>query len=246
MIKQAMILAAGEGTRMRPLTLSTPKPLLTVGDKPLIVWHIEKLAAVGVTDIVVNARYLSDKLVAFFSEQTFGATVRLSLEHDFLAPIETAGGIKWALEQGFLKPEPFLLVNGDVWTDLPFEPLIQKDLADKWAHLCLIDNPAHNPSGDFLLSRDGLLMPAPSAEHNPSETTQGTPTTGESLTFSGISVLSPVLFTDTPIGEKAPLAPVLRSAISAGRVTGEKLSAKWVDVGTPERLSELDNFIKNQ
>lgn len=245
MIKQAMILAAGEGTRMRPLTLSTPKPLLTVGGKPLIVWHIEKLVAAGVTDIVVNARYLSDKLVDFFYEHDFGVNVMLSLEGDFSEPIETAGGIKWALEQGFLNPEPFLLVNGDVWTDLPFEFLVQRDLAKKWAYLCLIDNPPHNPDGDFFLSNDGLLMPTPSMKQSSLET-QDNPVTGERLTFSGISVLSPELFVDTPIGEKAPLAPVLRSAMAAGRVAGEKLSAKWVDVGMPERLYELDNFIKNQ
>lgn len=229
-IKQAMILAAGEGTRMRPLTLTTPKPLLEVGGKPLIVWHIEKLIAVGITDIVINARYLSEKLVDFFANHSFNANIQLSLENHFAEPIETAGGIKWALEQKLLKQEPFVLVNGDVWTGFEFGALANVDLGNDLGHLCLIDNPVHNPNGDFALANGKLT----------DEVEQG-----ERLTFAGLSVLSPVLFNDTPIGEKAPLAPVLRTAIADGKLTGQKLSDKWVDVGTPERLFELDNFIKN-
>lgn len=228
-ITQAMILSAGEGTRMRPLTLTTPKPLLEVGDKPLIVWHIEKLIAVGISDIVINARYLSEKLVDFFANHSFNASIRLSLENHFPEPIETAGGIKWALEQGLLKNEPLLLINGDVWTDFDFGRLVGVALGDDFGHLCLIDNPPHHPNGDFALA-DGRLT---------NKVGQG-----ERLTFAGLSVLSPSLFTDTPIGQKAPLAPVLRTAIADGKLTGQKLSGKWVDVGTPERLGELDSYLK--
>lgn len=225
-IKQAMILAAGEGTRMRPLTLTTPKPLLMVGDKPLIVWHIEKLIACGITDIVINARYLADKLVDFFENHAFSANIRISSETHFEVPIETAGGIAFALEQGLLTHEPFVLVNGDVWTDLDFGRLAEIDLADKLGHLCLIDNPPHNLAGDFGLQADGLLSEQ-----------------GKMLTFAGISVLSPQLCTGVPIGIKAPLAPVLRTAIANGRLTGQQIEAKWVDVGTPERLDELNHFL---
>lgn len=226
MIKQAMILCAGEGTRMRPLTLTTPKPLLTVGNKELAVWHIEKLISVGITDIVINARYLSDKLTAFFREHAFEANIKLSLENHFAEPIETAGGIAFALEQGLLAPKPFVLVNGDVWTDFDFTHLAKVELGERLGHLCLIDNPPHNPNGDFGLLENGKLSEQ-----------------GQRLTFAGLSVLSPTLFVETPIGVKAPLAPILRSAIACEQLTGEKLQDKWVDVGTPERLNELNEFL---
>lgn len=230
-IKQAMILAAGEGTRMRPLTLYTPKPLLEVGGKPLIVWHIDKLIKAGVTDIVINACYLAQKMVDYFKTHTFDVNIHLSLETHFSEPLETAGGIALALERQLLKNEPFMLINGDVWTDFEFLRLanIDFDASNAWrikGHLCLIDNPPHNPEGDFWLSSDGCLGEQ-----------------GEKLTFAGVSVLSPALFCDTPIGKKAPLAPVLRTAINERQLTGEKLSSNWVDVGTPERLNELNNFI---
>lgn len=234
-ITQAMILAAGEGTRMRPLTLTTPKPLLEVGGKPLIVWHLEKLMAAGMTDIVINARYLSDKLVEFFAIHSFHANIRLSLENHFAEPIETAGGIKWALEQGLLRNEPFALVNGDVWTNFDFEALASVALCDDLGHLCLIDNPSHNPCGDFTLD-DGRLIDCLQT---------GKARQGERLTFAGLSVLSPALVADTIVGKKAPLAPVLRAAITNGRLTGQKLTDDWVDVGTPERLFDLDKAIKN-
>lgn len=226
MIKQAMILCAGEGTRMRPLTLTTPKPLLMVKNKELVVWHIEKLISVGVTDIVINARYLSDKLTEFFHEHTFDANIKLSLENHFDEPIETAGGIAFALEQGLLANEPFVLVNGDVWTDVDFARLAGVALGESLGHLCLIDNPPHNPNGDFGLLENGTLGEQ-----------------GQRLTFAGLSVLSPTLFERTRIGIKAPLAPILRTAIASGQLTGEKLQDKWVDVGTPERLHELNEFL---
>lgn len=228
---QAMILAAGEGTRMRPLTLTTPKPLLKVGEKELIVWHIEKLIKNGITDIVINARYLSDKLVAFFANHVFDANIRLSLENHFAEPIETAGGIAFALEQGLLKHEPFVLVNGDVWTDVDFGELTRVDLGDKLGHLYLINNPAHHLAGDFLLLDNGLLADEAGRQ-------------GERLTFAGLSVLSPQLFVGTPIGVKAPLAPILRTAINQAQLSGEKLTANWVDVGTPERLAELNCYLQ--
>lgn len=227
-IKQAMILAAGEGTRMRPLTLTTPKPLLEVGGKPLIVWHIDKLIQTGVTDIVINARYLADKLVTFFETHKFDANIRLSLETHFDEPIETAGGIAFALEQQLLDHKPFVLVNGDVWTDFDLTNLTKVVLEQSLGHLCLIDNPMHNPAGDFGLLADGVLGEE-----------------GERLTFSGLSVLSPKLLDGVTVGKKAPLAPILRTAIANGRLTGEKLTATWVDVGTPERLHELDAILSS-
>lgn len=227
MIRQAMILAAGEGRRMRPLTLTTPKPLLEVGGKPLIVWHIEKLINAGVERIVINARYLSEKLIEYFAMHDFGVDIYLSLENEFDTPIETAGGIKVALDRGLLKDEPFILINGDVWTDLDFACLADVVLGERLGHLYLVDNPSHNPKGDFGLLDNGMIDGL-----------------GEPLTFAGLSVLSPNLVADTPIGTKAPLAPVLREAILQGRLSGEKLLGGWVDVGTPERLGELNASLK--
>lgn len=228
MITQAMILAAGEGTRMRPLTLTTPKPLLAVGDMPLIVWHIHNLIKAGITNIVVNTCYLADKIQAFFDTHSFDANISVSVEN-FATPIETAGGAAFALSQHLLKDEPFLLVNGDVWTDMDFGRLAKVDLADNLGHLCLIDNPPHNPTGDFALINGQVK---PKGEQN--------------LTFAGISVLSPRLFDSVQIGTKSPLAPILHQAIAQNRLTGERLSDSWVDVGTPQRLDELNQMLLNQ
>lgn len=228
MITQAMILAAGEGTRMRPLTLTTPKPLLTVGDMPLIVWHIHNLTQAGISDIVVNACYLADKIQAFFETRTFDVNISVSVEK-FDTPIETAGGVAFALSQNLLKNKPFLLVNGDVWTDMNFGRLVKTDLADNLGHLCLIDNPVHNPNGDFALI-NGQVKPKDK----------------QNLTFAGISVLSPRLFDGVTIGAKSPLAPILHEAIAQNRLTGECLTDTWVDVGTPQRLDELNQMLLSQ
>jgi len=219
---RAMILAAGLGTRLRPLTLHTPKPLLAVGGKPLIVWHIEALAQAGIHDIVINTAWLGDKLVEALGDGAgFGVRIHWSHEGE---PLETAGGIQKALP--LLGDEPFLLVNGDVWTRFDVAALVQKDLGADLAHLVLVDNPPQHPKGDFALTIDRVS--------NEGE---------DKHTFAGISLLSPQLFAGLVPG-KAPLAPILRAAMADGRVSGEWYRGAWVDVGTPERLTDLDQQIR--
>lgn len=223
---KAMILAAGLGNRMRPLTLYTPKPLLEVGGKPLIVWHIEKLKKIGVTEIVINSAWLADKLISSLGDGSqFGVDIRWTREDEGL---ETAGGIINALP--LLGTDPFILVNGDVWTTMNFEGLRHIKLKDDLAHLVLVDNPKQHPKGDFTLL-DGRAF------------TFDQDVTGENLTFSGLSVIHPKLFDGLEAG-KRPLAPLLKQAMHNQKISGEKLKGAWVDVGTPERLMELDLQIR--
>lgn len=223
---KAMILAAGLGNRMRPLTLYTPKPLLEVGGKPLIVWHIEKLKKIGVTEIVINSAWLADKLISSLGDGSkFGVDIRWTREDEGL---ETAGGIINALP--LLGTDPFILVNGDVWTTMDFEGLRHIKLNDDLAHLVLVDNPKQHPEGDFTLL-DGRAF------------TFDQDVTGENLTFSGLSVIHPKLFDGLEAG-KRPLAPLLKQAMHNQKISGEKLKGAWVDVGTPERLMELDLQIR--
>ncbi|WP_374254958.1 N-acetylmuramate alpha-1-phosphate uridylyltransferase MurU [Acinetobacter brisouii] len=225
---KAMILAAGLGNRMRPLTLHTPKPLLAVADKPLIVWHIEKLQKIGVTDIVINTAWLAEKLIAALGTgEQFGVKIHWSNEGEGL---ETAGGIIHALP--LLGDQPFILVNGDVWTNYDFAPLLQVELGQNLAHLMLVDNPVQHPQGDFVLS----AQKAYTFEQNQQ---------GEALTYSGIAVISPEMFAGLAEG-KRPLAPLLKEAMLRGRISAQKLPATWVDVGTPERLSDLDRQIRQR
>lgn len=220
---RAMILAAGLGTRLRPLTLQTPKPLLEVGGKPLIVWHIEALKRAGVTQIVINTAWLGGKLVeALGNGESFAVEILWSHESE---PLETAGGIQKALP--LLGSEPFILVNGDVWTRFDFATLVNKDLNDDLGYLVLVENPPQHPKGDFVLSNHRVAQDG-----------------ADKLTFSGISILSPKLFESLPAG-KAPLAPILRQAMDAGKIAGECLQDHWVDVGTIERLAELDQQIRD-
>lgn len=225
---KAMILAAGLGNRMRPLTLTTPKPLLAVGGKPLIVWHIEALKAVGISDVVINTAWLGHKLhEALGDGSAYGVNIQWSDEQE---PLETAGGIQQALP--LLGNEPFLLVNGDIWLRYDFKRLINKDLGQQLAHLVLVNNPPQHPKGDFAFCKDqsnSLVLP------------EGE----EKYTFAGVSVLSPQLFADLPAG-KAPLAPLIRQAIAQGLVSAEHHAGAWVDVGTPERLADLDQLIFSQ
>ncbi len=224
---KAMILAAGLGTRLRPLTLTTPKPLLPVGGKPLIVWHLEKLAALGVVDVVINTAWLAERLhEALGDGQPFGVRIHWSDEEG--DPLETAGGIIQALP--LLGDAPFLLVNGDIWSRFDLAPLLQP-LGHDLARLVLVDNPPQHPAGDFVLDQGRVHsdIPADSA--------------GARLTFAGISVIDPQLFADLPAG-KRPLAPLLRNAMQAGRVAGVHCTSAWVDVGTPERLQQLDQAIR--
>ncbi|KAA1175637.1 nucleotidyltransferase family protein [Marinobacter salinexigens] len=220
---KAMILAAGKGERMRPLTLSTPKPLLEAGGKPLIVHQLENLKQAGFGQIVINHAWLGEQIEsALGTGDRFGVSIQYSREGE---PLETAGGIVRALhtltENG---SDWFLVINGDIWSDFDLSQLTPPQ--DHDALLVLTDNPAHHPEGDFCLTPDGSL-----AE-------QGS----ESLTFTGISLLNRRLFEGLD-DQAGKLGPVLRRAISRGRVAGIHHTGKWVDVGTPERLRQLDHAL---
>ena len=223
---KAMILAAGLGNRMRPLTLHTPKPLLEIKKKLLIVWHIEKLQKIGVTEIVINTAWLGEKLAnALGDGSQFGVKILWSHEGEGL---ETAGGIINALP--LLGDEPFILVNGDVWTTMDFASLLDVQLGEQQAHLVLVENPPQHLKGDFILS-NGLAYTFEQEQ------------LGEALTYSGIAVLHPRMFVGLENG-KRPLAPLLKQAMQQQQVSAEKLQGIWVDVGTPERLEQLDQQIK--
>ena len=223
---KAMILAAGLGNRMRPLTLYKPKPLLEVGGKPLIVWHIKKLKEIGVTEIVINSAWLADVLIGALGDGSqFGVLIRWTCEDEGL---ETAGGIINALP--LLGTEPFILVNGDVWTTFDFSSLLNVNLENDLAHLVLVSNPEQHPNGDFTLAEGRAYT----FDQNQQ---------GENLTFSGVSVIHPKMFDGLENG-KRPLAPLLKNGMSEGKISAEKMQAAWVDVGTPERLSDLDLQIR--
>ena len=228
-ITQAMILAAGKGTRLRPLTLETPKPLVEVGGQPLIVWHIKALQAAGITDITINASWLADKLIDTLGDGSeYGVKLHWSLEEN--EPLETAGGIFQALQTGKLKDAPFILVNSDVWTTYDFSHLQNYELgADQRAHLLLIDNPEHNNGGDFALN-NGLASEQPVGD-------------ADKYTFAGISVVSPRLVDGLVTGQPAALAPLLKKAMIKFQITAEVISDNWIDVGTPERLTQVNEFI---
>ncbi len=230
-ITQAMILAAGKGTRLRPLTLETPKPLVEVGGQPLIVWHIKALQAAGVTDITINASWLADKLMTSLGDGTqYGVNLHWSVEDD--EPLETAGGIFQALQTGKLKDVPFILVNSDVWTTYDFTTLQNYKLGnDQLAHLLLIDNPTHNSGGDFTIN-DGLACEQAVAN-------------ADKFTFAGISVMSPRLVDGLVQGQPAALAPLLKQAMMKFQITAEVIKDNWIDVGTPERLTQVNEFIKS-
>ena len=223
---KAMILAAGMGNRMRPLTLHTPKPLLKVGGKPLIVWHIEKLQKIGVQEIVINTAWLGEKLVdALGDGSQFGVKILWSHEGQGL---ETAGGIINALP--LLGNEPFILVNGDVWTTMDFAPLLNVQLQDDLAHLVLVENPVQHPQGDFTLAANKAY-------------TFEQARSGENLTYSGVAVMHPQMFDGLESG-KRPLAPLLKQAMQEEKISAHKLQGVWMDVGTPERLNALDQQIQ--
>jgi N-acetyl-alpha-D-muramate 1-phosphate uridylyltransferase len=214
-----MLLAAGRGERMRPLTDTTPKALLPVGGKPLIVWHIERLQRAGFDEIVINLAHLGGNISAALGDGSdFNVNIVYSDEGQAL---ETAGGIAFALP--LLGDAPFVVVNADVYCDFDFSTLRPPD---QLAHLVLVRNPPHHRHGDFALAR-GKVETAGS----------------ELLTFSGIGVYRPQLFAHIERGAKAPLAPILRVAIAQERVTGERYAGVWMDVGTPERLKKLDAML---
>ncbi|WP_028621500.1 N-acetylmuramate alpha-1-phosphate uridylyltransferase MurU [Pseudomonas sp. Ant30-3] len=219
---KAMILAAGKGERMRPLTLTTPKPLVRAGGVPLIEYHLKALAAAGFNEIVINHAWLGQQIENYLGDGSqYGVRIQYSPEGE---PLETGGGIFRALP--LLGDDAFLVVNGDIWTDYDFSVLHQPIAG--LAHLVLAANPAHHPAGDFTLV-DGQVRDAqPSA-----------PT----LTYSGIAILHPQLFDGCSAGA-FKLAPLLRTAMAEGQVTGERLHGHWVDVGTHERLAEVEALIE--
>ena len=221
---KAMILAAGRGERMRPLTDVTPKPLLEAGGKPLIVWHIERLARAGFKELVINHAHLGGQIESALGEGSrLGVSIRYSPEVEAL---ETAGGIANALP--LLGDEPFLVVNGDIFCDYDFA-VLPRELDALSAWLVMVDNPVHHPGGDFAL-REGKVLEA--GEHK--------------LTFSGIGLYRPEMFAPIAPGAKAKLAPLLREQMAAGKVSGEHYRGFWLDVGTPERLRQLDMELREK
>ena len=228
---KAMILAAGRGERMRPLTDHTPKPLLYVGNQPLIAWHLQRLHQAGITEIVINHAWLGKQIEDTLGNgKKWGVHTHYSPEKD--KGLETAGGIATALP--LLGEEPFLVVNGDVLTDINFTQAydIANQIAqqDTLAHIWLVNNPPHNPQGDFGLDGAGRVY--------------ATPNTGKAGTFSGTGVYSPRLFADTPAHKPAKLAPLLRQAMQQQQITGSWHAGLWIDVGTPERLQEANHWAK--
>jgi MurNAc alpha-1-phosphate uridylyltransferase len=231
---RALVLAAGRGERVRPLTDVTPKPLLEAGGKPLLAWHLEKLAALGVRDVAINVSHLAARFAA-----TLGDGARWGLRIHYLdegaVALDTGGGMLNALP--LLGDAPFLAVNGDIWTDFDFARLPREPQG--LAHLVLVDNPPHHRQGDFVL-RDGAVVDRTAADAG--ETT---------LTFAGIGVYRGELVRgwqavigDAPGADATPprfgLAPLLRAAMHRGAVSGERHAGAWTDVGTPARLAELD------
>lgn len=220
---KAFILAAGRGERMRPLTDTTPKPLLVAGGKPLIVWHLERLAQAGFREVVVNLAHLGKQIAAALGDGAqFGLKIAYSPEPP--GALETAGGIAQALP--LLGDAPFLVVNGDIWCDWDFSKACQRAHGLKGAHLVFVDNPPHHPGGDFSLDGDFVKLAA-----------QGL---AGIVTYAGIGVFSPAFFADVPPGAVMKLRPLLDAGIAKEIVSGERHNGRWVDVGTPQRLAELD------
>lgn len=219
---KAMILAAGRGERMRPLTDKTPKPLLPVGDRALIEYHLLRLAEVGITEIVINLAWLGDQIENRLGNgQAYGVSIEYI--HEGAQALETGGGIFNALP--LLGQTEFLVINGDVWTDYPFQQLPSH--INGLAHLVLVDNPAHHPQGDFAIDAEGHAIVE----------------SGDKYTFSGIGLYSPKLFSRCQAGI-FPLAPLLRDAMAQQQVSAEYYRGVWSDVGTVERLQQLDKFLR--
>lgn len=232
---RALIFAAGRGERMRPLTDATPKPLLEADRKPLIVWHLEKLAAIGVHYVVINTSHLAAQFPEALGDGArWGLRIRYAFEGD--EPLETGGGMLNALP--LLGDEPFLAIAGDIWTDTDFATLPREPRG--LAHLLLVDNPPHHPQGDFVLRGDGSVVDAPAAGAGE-----------QTLTFAGIGVYRRELLHDwrdavdgMPGADATPprfrLAPLLRAAMALHAVSGERLAGTWTDIGTPQRLTQID------
>ena len=235
-MRHALIFAAGRGERMRPLTDTTPKPLLPVGGKPLVVWHLQRLAAAGIRYVVINTSHLAAQFPATLGDGSrWGLRIRYSYEGD--TALETGGGMLNALP--LLGNEPFLAINGDVYCDVDFATLPAEPQG--LAHLLLVDNPAHHPAGDFALDAQGVVHDADAAK----------------LTFSGIGVYRRELLQDwrEVIGDVAGtpmqpprfgLAPLLRAAMATGAISGTHHRGAWTDVGTPQRLAQLNAAVQGR
>jgi MurNAc alpha-1-phosphate uridylyltransferase len=225
---RAMILAAGKGERMRPLTDLTPKPLLQVADKPLIEYHLEHLVRAGFRELVINVSWLGQQIEDYLGDGSrWGCDISWSREPE---PLETAGGIAWALP--LLGAEPFALINGDIWIDFPLEKFERMTLAEGClAHLVLVNNPPHHPDGDFLLGPDARLSP-------------GGNNGATAYTYSGLALYHPRFF-EGVAPNKLPLRPLLQSGMRQSTVTGEYFAGHWLDLGTPERLAELDAHVRS-
>jgi MurNAc alpha-1-phosphate uridylyltransferase len=220
---KAMILAAGRGERLRPLTDHTPKPLVQAAGKCLIEYTIEALAKAGFTELVINTAHLGEQFPQRLGDGSrYGVNIVYSHEAD--GGLETAGGIINALP--LLGDSSFLVVNGDIWTDYDFAQLQGFELGENLCHLLLIKNPKHHPNGDFAVDADNKLQLEGKTK----------------FTFSGIGVYHPDMFAGLD-NSKRPLKPLLVQAINANKITAEKISAYWSDIGTIERLSELEDFL---
>ncbi len=222
---KAMILAAGQGERMRPLTDHTPKPLLQAGGRALIEYHLAGLAGAGITLVVINHARLGNQIESYVGDGTrYGLRIVYSPEGD--RPLETGGGLFRALP--LLGEEPFLVVNADVWTDYPYDRLVGGLKGAGLAHLVMVDNPPQHPRGDFALCGDRVTLDA-----------------SPLLTFAGIGVYHPALWAGCTPGA-FPLAPLLRAAMRDSRVSGEHWLGEWMDIGTPLRLETLRQRLDKQ
>ena len=216
---KAMVLAAGLGTRLRPLTDAVPKALVEAGGKPLIAWQLERLARAGFREVVINVSWLGERIEARLGDgRAFGLAIAYSREAE---PLESAGGIAQARE--LLGPAPFALVNSDVFCDFDLAALRRRALGAHLAHLVLTPNPPHHPAGDFSLEAGAAGNAA-----------------APRYTYTGIALIDPALVAPVRSGERAQLAPLLRAAAAAGRLSGELHAGAWHDVGTAQRLAELE------
>ena len=246
---KAMLLAAGRGERMRPLTDRTPKPLLVAGGKPLIVWHLEKLAAAGITEVVINHAWLGEQIPAALGDgSAYGVRITYSAEGEAL---ETAGGIARALPlltQGEPDNAPFAVISSDAWSDLDYTRLTevaQRLAAGEGDCWCLmVDNPGHHRGGDFALDNGHLKLAGTAHKASAGNNTQTTTSPeADALTYAGIGVFTPAMFRDIADGTRAPLRPWLEKAITAGRALGDHHRGQWFDIGTPARLEDLDRLL---
>jgi len=228
---KAMILAAGKGERMQPLTLTRPKPLLPAAGKPLLEHWLQRLEAAGINEIVINVSYLGEQIEAYIKARGGTANIVVIREGE---PLETGGALFNALP--LLGDEPFLLINGDVFCEMDLHALVVRaEVPAVGAYLVLAANPAHNVTGDFVLSGNGII------KAKTQESIRG----GGALTFSGLSVISPELIRQYPnCRQKFPLREVFYWALEKQNIRGESYSGYWLDVGTPERLAELNDYLR--